>query len=151
MKSWMVLCAACLALSACGGLRSSALNPANWFGSNDEAEVIPADVEVVRDPRPVINEITRLSVETVPGGAIVHARGAVTSPGWFAADLVRDPGRSGAGVATFAFRAVPPEAPGSGTGSARIITAATYLSDADLEAVREIRVYSATNMRSARP
>ncbi|MEL7460677.1 MAG: hypothetical protein AAFX45_03950 [Pseudomonadota bacterium] len=152
MRVWAIGCVACLTLSGCGGIGSSAINPLNWFGGQEEeASVLPQNVEVVRDARPVIAEITRLSVETVPGGAIVHARGLVPAPGWFAADLVRDPSRSEPGVAAFAFRAVPPVAPSGGTGSARVITAATYLSNGDLVGVREIRVYSASNIRATRP
>lgn len=152
MKTWALGCLACLALSGCGGIGSSAINPLNWFGGQEEeATVLPENVEVVRDRRPVIAEITRLSVETVPGGAIVNARGLVPAPGWFAADLVLDPSRSEPGIATFAFRAVPPEAPSSGGGSARIITAATYLSVGELAGIREIRVYSANNVRATRP
>lgn len=152
MKVWAYGCAAFLTLSACGGIGSSAINPLNWFGGQEEeAGVLPENVTVVRDARPAISEITRLSVETVPGGTVVHARGLVPAPGWFAADLVRDASRSAPGVVTFAFRAAPPISPSAGSGSARVITAATFLTDGELAGVNEIRVYSTSNIRSARP
>ncbi|MEO1239453.1 MAG: hypothetical protein AAFW64_07310 [Pseudomonadota bacterium] len=152
MRIWAFGCMACLGLAGCGGIGSSAINPLNWFGGQEEdVSVLPDNVEVVRDRRPVISEITRLSVETVPGGAIVHARGLVPAPGWFAADLVPDPSRSEPGVATFAFRAAPPVVTSGGSGSARVITAATFLSNGDLAGVREVRVYSTSNIRAARP
>ena len=151
MKVWSIGLVACVTLAGCGGIGSSAINPLNWFGGQEEqAGVLPENVEVVRDRRPVIAEITRLSLETVPGGAIVSARGLVPTPGWFAADLVLDPSRSGPGIAAFAFRAAPPQATSGGSGSARIITAGTYLSDGDLVGIREIRVYSASNIRATR-
>ncbi len=150
MKLWVVALAAALTLSACGGIGSSRLNPFNWFGNSQEEEILPENAVVVRDSRPVIEQVTALAVEQVPGGAIVRARGAAAVPGWYATDLVVVPAQSGNGVVTYDFKAIPPEVPGRGTGNARLITAGTFLSDDDLQGVREIRVRARTNIRSTR-
>ncbi len=152
MTSRVLGLVALLALAGCGGFGSSPLNPGNWFGSSSETdEILPENATVIRDPRPVIQQVTLVSVENVPGGAIVHARGTVPQPGWFAADLVPDPARSSGGILTFGFRALPPETPSQGSGRALIVTAATFLSDDDLIGIREIRVAAQQNIRSARP
>lgn len=147
----MLLLTATFLLSGCGGIGSSNLNPFNWFGNSGPEEVLPENTVVVRDPRPLIQQVTDVAVERVPGGAILRARGAAPVAGWFAADLVLDPAQSRDGVLTFGFRAAPPDVPARGTGNARLITAATYLSDGDLQGVREIRVRGRSNIRATRP
>ena len=152
MRSWVWGLAASLALAGCGGIGSSALNPANWFGGGgQEEEILPENATVIRDPRPAIQQVTLVAVEDVPGGAILHARGLVPVPGWYAADLVLDPARSGDGILTYGFRAAPPATPSQGGGRALIVTAATFLSEDDLAGVREIRVAAQSNIRSVRP
>lgn len=138
-------------LSACGGIGSSNLNPFNWFGGQDEPEpFLPPEAEVQTDPRPLVQDVVSVSIEQTPGGAILHARGVTPVAGWHSADLVLDPARTGNGVLAFGFRAAEPGAPSRGTGNARTLTAATYLSDGDLAGVREIQVYTATTIRRLR-
>jgi hypothetical protein len=139
----------CALLAGCGGFRDSRLNPFNWFGRSEprEAIALPAAAE---DPRPLVETVLSLTVEPIPGGAIVRARGQTPTQGWWAAELVpQDIGDSGTLV--YEFRLVPP--PGRAdvnTPQSRQLDVAIYVSDVRLEAVREIVVQGATNARSAR-
>ncbi|MEL7027106.1 MAG: hypothetical protein AAGO57_07765 [Pseudomonadota bacterium] len=151
MKTWAMGLAALLMLAGCGGIGSSALNPANWFGRSNDDQVLPENTVVVRDTRPLIEEITVLAVEKVEGGAIVRARGAAATAGWFNASLLTEPERSGNGVLVMSFRASQPEFPSQGQGSARLITAATFLGSSELAGVRSVQVLSRTNVRAAQP
>jgi len=151
MKSHVLTLAGVLLLSACGGIGSSNLNPFNWFGGQNEPEpFLPAEAVVQTDPRPLVQDAVSVTISQTPGGAILHARGVTPQAGWHSADLVLDTARSGNGVLAFGFRAAEPAAPSRGTGNARTLTAATFLSDGDLAGIREIQVYTATTIRRLR-
>lgn len=139
-------------LAGCGGgIGSSSLNPFNWFRGGEEARETFVPPTAQQDSRPLVEEVTDIVVERVPGGAILRARGRVAATGWFAADLVAEPERSGAGVLAFTFRAVPPPVPAGVTGSAsRLVVAGVYLSDEDLFGIGQIQVAAQTNIRTAR-
>ena len=143
-----------LFLAGCGGGAGlGSLNPFNWFRSGgDEVETLVAPRQIDRrDTRPLAEEITDIAVERVPGGAILRVRARVAATGWHGADLAADPARSGEGVLTFTFRARPPEAPVPQAGPAsRRLVAAVFLSEGDLAGVRQLRVVSRGNIRSAR-
>lgn len=151
MKSYGLALMGLLVLSACGGFNLSSLNPFSWFGGQEEAEpFLPPEALVKTDPRPLVQDTVSVSIEQTPGGAILYARGVTPQAGWHSADLVRDGSRSGEGVLAFGFRAVAPEVASSGTGNARTLTAATFLSEGDLVGVREVQVFTATTIRRLR-
>lgn len=137
------------ALAGCGGFRNSRLNPRNWFGRSQPREtiVLPAEQS---DPRPLVDAVLSMSVEPIPGGAIVRARGQTPTQGWWKAELVPLP-IDDSGVLVYEFRLLPPLAKTDvNTPQSRQVDVAIYISDIRLDRVREIVVQGATNARSAR-
>jgi hypothetical protein len=143
------LLVAAVAVTGCGRIRDSKLNPFNWFGGSKEETVQVVD-GVPLDPRPLVQEVTRLEVARQPGGAIVTAAGVPPTQGWWDAELV--PEGDGAvkdGVLTYRFVVKAPlELRRTSTPQSREVTAAVYLSDIRLQDVTKIVVLGASNSRS---
>jgi hypothetical protein len=139
----------CALLAGCGGFRDSRLNPLNWFGRSEPRETIVLPDER-QDPRPLVETVLSMTVEPIPGGAIVRARGQTPTQGWWQAELVpQDIDENG--VLVYEFRLVPPVAATDvNTPQSRQVDVAIYISDIRLERVREIVVQGATNARAAR-
>ena len=145
----LLLATLCVALAGCGGFRQSKLNPFNWFGKSEAREVIVLP-EKQNDPRPLVDDVLSMTVEPIPGGAIVRARGLTPTQGWWNAELVPLPVDDN-GVLVYEFRLIPP--PGDtdvNTPRSREVDVAIYVSDYKLDAIREIVVQGANNARSAR-
>jgi hypothetical protein len=139
----------CALIAGCGGLRESKLNPANWFGRSAPRETIVLPAEGV-DERPLVESVLSMSVEPMPGGAIVRARGQTPTQGWWQAELVPLEIESG-GSLVYEFRLLSPLTPTpANTPQSRQIDVAIFVSDIKLDGVREIVVQGATNARSAR-
>ncbi|MCA0272541.1 MAG: hypothetical protein LCH69_10810 [Proteobacteria bacterium] len=143
------LLVAALAVTACGRIRDSKINPFNWFGGSEE-EVVQVVDGVPQDPRPVVQEVTGLEVARQPGGAIVTATGVPPTQGWWDAALVPDgDGSVKDGVLTYRFVVEAPlELRRTSTPQSREVTAAVYLSDIRLQGVSKIVVLGASNSRS---
>ena len=150
---------AALSVSGCSRIADSRLNPFNWFGpsqpvANVDADgnlrpLVPGTGSVVFDQRGAIDQISSMSVERTPEGAIVRATGIASTQGQFNAQLV--PVQFANGVLTLAFRVEAPAGfSAGGTDSSRSITVARALSNAELAGVRVIRVQGARNAREAR-
>jgi hypothetical protein len=138
-----------LALSGCGGMRDSKLNPFNWFRRSEPAEKV-ALPEAPRDRRALVADVLTMAVEPIPTGAIVRATGRTPTQGWWNAELVALP-LTDDGVLVIEFRLFPPvEATDVNTPRSREVTAALSLSNIKLENVREIVVQGANNARVAR-
>jgi len=149
-----------VALAVLAGCESR-LNPFNWFGGSREATLPVGAAEaptiVPQDPRPSVDQIAALTIDRVPGGALVTAVGVPATQGWFEAALVpvtRDaeglPQAEG-GEIVLRFVAVPPLQPQpAGTARSREITAGLFLSDRRLEGVRTITVRGQSNQRASR-
>jgi hypothetical protein len=139
----------CVALAGCGGFRQSKLNPFNWFGKSELRETIVLPTEA-GDPRPLVDAVLTMTVEPIPGGAIIRARGQTPTQGWWQAELV--PLEIDAnGTLVYEFRLLPPiAATDVNTPQSRQVDVAIYVSDYKLEAVREIVVQGAQNARVAR-
>ena len=136
-------------LAGCGAIGKSKLNPFNWFKKSEPRETIVLPGEK-SDPRPLVDTVLSMAVEPIPGGAVVRARGVTPTQGWWNAELVPHD-LDDKGVLVYEFRLVPPEGRADvNTQQSREIDVAIYLSDAKLEAVREIVVQGAKNARSAR-
>lgn len=148
-RAFLALSGATLGISGCGG--DSSLNPFSWFRSEPEAETLSImEIQQRTEDRPLIAEITDLSVERLPGGAIIHATGLPSVQGWYDAQLVAS-NESPAGVLSFDFRARPPKtATRISTPWSREIVAAAYISDIELAGISQIRVAAAQNARTAR-
>lgn len=140
---------AAAALAGCGGFRQSRLNPLNWFGRSAPRETIVLPDER-QDARPLVDAVLSMTVEPIPGGAIVRARGQTPTQGWWQADLV-PLDIDAEGVLVYEFRLLPPiERTDVNTPQSRQVDVAIYISDIRLDRVREIVVQGATNARSAR-
>jgi len=143
-----------LAVAGCGGSRStsvSSANPFNWFGRNkDKTDIV--EMERAVDPRPVVAEVTRMKVDRLPGGAIVHAFGLPETQGYYEGELVPLNGElPDKGVLTYEFRIIPPATrEPAGTTQSREVVIGHYLSDQTLQGVRQIRILAQKNSKSAR-
>jgi hypothetical protein len=136
-------------LAGCGGFRDSRLNPFNWFGRSAPRETVLLTTPA-QDPRALIETVIGMAVEPMPGGAIIRATGQTPTQGWWEAELVPQPVTED-GVLVLEFRLLPPiERTDVNTPRSREVTAAFFLSNIKLDAVREIVVQGATNARSSR-
>jgi len=138
----------CLGLAGCGGVRESRLNPFNWF-KRSEARAVVA-LETPGDTRPLVETVLTMTVEPIPGGAIVRATGLPPTQGWWQAELVAQPVDEN-GTLVYEFRLLAPtDQTPAGSPRSREIEVAIYISDIRLDAIREIVVQGAGNARSAR-
>lgn len=143
-----------LALSGCGRLRESRLNPFNWFGRarrrESQATVTKAESA---DGRLLVPQVTDLTVEQAAGGAILHATGLPPTQGWWKAELKSETrGRPDEnGVVTYRFLVFPPigQEPQS-TPQSRDITVAVFVPQIRLDTISEIVVQGETNALSTR-
>jgi hypothetical protein len=169
--SLCVLLVASTTLVACGTLRDTALNPTNWFGRNtsertaSENEItnplIPqggglfarsAQREAVYAGLP-FEEITDLTVERIPGGAIVRATGRADRQGRYEVQLTptTEDETPVDGVLTYRLEGVEPSrATAIGGPATREVTAARHITDQELRGVRSIRVEALRNVRTVR-
>jgi hypothetical protein len=135
------------------GCGDSSLNPFNWFGGGGTPEPV-ALLEVPEDPRPLIDQVTAVTIDRTPGGAIVRATGLPAAVGYWNAALVpvnRDGRPDEAGVLALEFRAVPPPSPVPGSPAAREIVAGYFITEQVLRDVRSVSVLAERNRRDARP
>ncbi|MCA3450762.1 MAG: hypothetical protein INF92_10440 [Rhodobacter sp.] len=138
-----------LVLAACGSGQKTWYNPFGWFGGSQETEALVQDVGTPQDPRPLVDQVLSLSVESFDGGAIIRATGLPQTQGFWAAELIAEPVVDGR--ASFRFVVVPPVEPMRvSTQPSREITVATTLTNRDLEGISEIIVTGARNARSSR-
>ena len=137
-------------LAGCARLRSSRLNPINWFGRGRSVPALTPDIVAAADPRPLVDNVTALHVERTPGGGIVRATGLPGRQGWFGAHLVPAASEDDA-VRLYQLRAFPPAgATPVSTEASRELVVATFMTDQELAGIREIRVSGARNTLSSR-
>jgi hypothetical protein len=144
----------CLTLASCGAIRESRFNPLNWFGRSQSQETMTTldGQEALADNRALVTQVTSLTVDALPTGAIVAASGLPPTQGWWDAELVAEnDGNPVEGVLTLRFVVGEPPGPRrSGTPQSREVTAAYNLSNIDLQEIAEIVVVGETNSRSSR-
>ena len=164
-KTILALLASTLLVSACGTVRDSRINPLNWFGPARSAPSAPEEsnnplipqrsglfarraVEVdTYEGRP-FEQITDLTIEPVPGGAILRATGLAARQGIYAVQLT--PATIDEtpvdGVLTYRLEGVRPDKPTpQGSRPTREVIAGRRLTDQMLAGVREIRVEGQMN------
>ncbi len=163
-----------LVVAGCGTIRDSRVNPLNWFGS---ARVTPVDssaqtaaVNPLIPPSrgggflsfrrgnapkaqaPLAAQVTDMTVERVPGGALIRATSLSDTVGAFQVSL--EPANNGVpvdGVLTYELRAfTAPAGQVPMPPRARSHVAAVKVSDTKLAGVREIRVQAARNTAATR-
>ena len=138
-----------LALPACGGLRDSRLNPFNWFGRAERTQPVAALPAAPVDRRLLVAEVTGLTIDRTPGGAIVRATGLPPTQGFWDAELVARPIEDG--VLVYDFRVFPPVGDTRvSTQRSREIVVATFVSTIRLENVRQITVQGERSARTTR-
>jgi hypothetical protein len=151
--------AALTLLGACGAVRESRLNPFNWFGRSEAREPTLAPAQgygpAVTDDRALVDQVTLLAIERIPGGAILRAAGLPPTQGWWDAELVAEEDADGTapepGVLAFRFVVAAPRSPQpASTPVSREVTVATYLSDIRLRDIRQIVVRGGRNERVIR-
>jgi len=153
-----------LVLGACAGGNSGGsagslgnLNPFNWFRGAEQAPTAPASLlprrgrAVVVDSRPMIDQITALSVEKTTTGAIVRATGLAEAQGFYQAGLVVvDSARPD--DLTLQFRARPPgQTKAIGPPHLRELVVGYTLSAEQVRGIRRIHVVAMRNSRSVNP
>lgn len=160
-----------IVLGACGVVRDSRINPFNWFGRSQAAPVAAS----AENTNPLIpqsrgglfssrnapadyagrpfEEITDLTVERIPGGAIIRATGLAARQGIY--DVQLTPADEDElpvkGVLTYRLEGVRPRyRTPTGAKPTRIVTAGRKVTDQTLRGVRTIRVEGSLNARTAR-
>lgn len=151
IRALIALLVLSLTLSACGTLRTSRVNPFNWFSRSTEGPAL-GQTGAAADTRPLVPQVDTLVIERTSTGAIVRAEAVMPVAGWWDAALIAENhGRPVDGVMTYRFVAARPVEPVSVTSAAaRTISAAAVLSVFDLEVVTEVVVTGAGNSRRAR-
>lgn len=145
-----------LVLSGCSGgsgSGSSKLNPFNWFGrSKQEKTLTPVEIAATTDPRTLVDQVARMSVDRTPGGAIIRATGLPPTQGYWSGELVPENSEQPVkGVLTYRFVVAPPTGfEPTSTPQSRELVVARFVSAQKLEGVRQIRVLGARNARSSR-
>lgn len=142
-----------LALAGCGGFSESRMNPRNWFGeSRAEARPELGPTTLVNEGRPLVPQVTTMTIERTSSGAIVRAEAVMPSTGWWQPALVPENfGRPQGGVLTLRFVASPPVNPMPGPSAAvRTITAVYALTQAQLDTTAEVVVVGESNSRRVR-
>ncbi len=156
-----------LALPGCGGSSGgSAYNPLNWFGKSRNETVAPEAKNALIPKKSglrreqaapegvAVAQILALAIEPAAGGAILRVTGLAPTLGAYDVRLVPEFDLAIDGplqtleysLKTEYSTRSRPAAP----QRSRELTAAVFLSDEDLEGVREIRVSGAENARSVR-
>jgi hypothetical protein len=143
-------------LPGCSGWSDSRVNPSNWFGGGADTPdtLVPAGATAVEDSRPLVAQITALSVEPTPGGIILTATGLPPTQGYSQGALLLDnqDGVPVDGTLTFQFRAAPPIGTAAvGPAASREVIVGVFLSRQNLQGVSTLRVVGAGNERSIRP
>jgi len=142
-------------VAGCGRIGESRLNPFNWFGRSVSASTIAPEggyVEQEEDLRGLMDQVTDLSIERTPGGAIIRATGLPPEQGYYDGELVSlSKGEAVNGVLEYQFRVRPPlRATRVSTMPSREVIVAVFVTNQVLADTREIRVVAARNSRTTR-
>lgn len=168
-KTILILVVATFGLSACG-FGQSRLNPVNWFGNSRSAPVATDTTPVNpliprsrglfarRNVEPTyfgepFDQIIDLTVERVPGGALIRATGLAARQGIYEVQLTpaNEEETPVDGVLTYRLEGVLPTGRTPvGSQPTREVTAARVLTDQQLAGVRSIRVEGLRNARVSR-
>ncbi len=145
-----------LALGACsGGGRASpsSFNPFGWIRSDAGAvqSLAPArGYSQSVETRPLVDRLTGAFAEPTPTGVIIRATALPPTQGYYAAGLTSEGIENG--TLTLSFRARPPQrAMPAGPARLRELVAAVYLTRAQVQGLRRVRLRAAGNSRTLRP
>jgi len=169
-KTLPLLLAATLVVGACASVRESRVNPFNWFGGSQSQPV-----EAGKNTNPLIprsgglfsnarakndsyagrpfEQVTDLTIERIPGGAIIRATGLAARQGIYQVQLTpqNDADEATDGVLSYRLEGVRPTRPTPvGTQPTREVIAARKVTDKQLRGVRLIRVEGQLNAQVSR-
>ena len=148
-RALLVMLITATLLAGCARIGQSKFNPVNWF--SHARPVAPTTLYTApTDARALVAQVTELTIDPYPGGAIVRATGLPPTQGYWSAELVPqeldDKGRL-----VYDFRIFPPTTPAvAGTPYSRQITVAANISAIRLVQVTTIVVQGTNNALSAR-
>lgn len=170
-NTFSALLVSTLVLTGCATVRDSRVNPFNWFGTARSETLTPSEANTnplipkrsglfasarakaaVYDGRP-FDQITNLTIEKVPGGALIRATGLAERQGIYAVRLTpANPDELPVdGVLTYRLEGVRPDRNTPvGTEPTREVTAARKVTDFMLAGVRTIRVEGQRNALTSR-
>lgn len=170
-KSFSALLVSTLVLSGCATVRDSRVNPFNWFGSA-QSEPVAAQVantnplipersglfETARAKRAIyqgqpFDQVTDLTIERVPGGAIIRATGLAARQGIYEVQLTpaNEDELPVDGVLTYRIEGIETvENTPVGAIPTREVTAGRKVTDQMLAGVRTIRVEGKRNALTSR-
>lgn len=170
-KTFSAILVSTLVLTGCATVRDSRVNPFNWFGTarsepitRQEASTNPLipqrtglfsssrNKEVVYAGRP-FDQIIDLTIEEVPGGAVVRATGRADRQGIYEVQLTpaNEDELPVDGVLTYRLEGVEPSEPTAiGTPPTREVTAGRKLTNQTLAGVTTIRVEGLRNAMTSR-
>ena len=150
-KSLLAALSMALALTACGPVRDSRLNPMNWFSRTSTETLVPSDGwSTETDRRALVPVVTEMEVTQTTGGALLTASGVTATQGWWDVELRPvNRGRPVEGALIYEFVVAAPrsQTPAS-TQASRTVTAAVKISQPRLAGVRRVVVRGAENQRS---
>jgi hypothetical protein len=148
MTRALTVLACLLILASCG---QSRLNPFNWFKRSAPVETTLVAAPPA-DARALVADVVSLSIDALPGGAVLRATGRAEMQGYWQAELVLHDGPDAdPAKLVYDFRVFPPLANTAvSTPQSREVTVAVYLSDIDLNGVASITVQGAANARAVR-
>lgn len=164
-----------LTLTACGAIRDSAVNPVNWFGKGRSGPVAPSEPATPVNPLipknekggifarqrerdaiflgEPIDQVTDLTIERVPGGAVIRATGITAVQGVHSIQLTPTTKDITPvdGVLSFRLEGIRPDRARSvGSVHTRTVVAAIALTDQELSGVGTIQVQAARNVQTSR-
>ena len=142
-----------MSLAACGGgsWKNSSMNPSNWFGGRQPDAVVPVATALPADPRPFVDRVLTMSIDTFPGGAIVRATGLPPTQGYWNAELVALP-LDEKGLQVLEFHIVAPTDPAAVINQqSREVTVAYDFTARQLAEISRIEVRAAKNSLSKSP
>lgn len=165
-KTLSILLISTLTLTACGAVRESRINPFNWFGQSRSEAIQPKKntnpliptksggifaglraQDAIYEGRP-FEQVTNLTIERIPGGAIIRATGLAARQGYYSVQLTpaNEDELPVDGVLTYRLEGVrPTQNTAIGTKPTREVIAARRLTDQELRGVRSIRVEGQLN------
>lgn len=131
-------------VTACAAVRTSRLNPLNWFGPARAAPMAEL-LTAAEDPRALVAQVTDLTVEPTNGGAIIRATGLPPTQGYWQAELVKVETEDPTNL-TYDFRVFPPTTPmRAGSQPSREVVVAVSVTSITLERISRITVQGAGN------
>ncbi|TMM54717.1 hypothetical protein [Sulfitobacter sabulilitoris] len=171
-KTLTALMLSTLVVSGCGAIRDSRANPFNWFGRGEPTATAPVNATAANPLIPQrsglfasarnraaiytgqpIDTVTDLTIERIPGGAIIRATGVPARQGVSSVRLTPATAEDVPvnGVLTYRLDAVPAPGPQPvGSVASRQVVVARKVTDQDLRGVRSIRVEAARNALESR-